>query len=86
MFPMFSLMLEKHAPVRNRHVSENFCPWLTKELKQLSVTRDRVKKQAVRFRSDILMEAYRQTRNKVNKLNIGLKIEFFYKQNSLTKW
>ena len=27
---MFSLILEKHAPVRNRWVSENFCPWLTK--------------------------------------------------------
>ena len=74
---MFSLILEKHAPVRNRRVSENFCPWLTKELKPLSVTRDRLKKQAVRFKSDILMEAYRQTRYKVNKLNIELKREFF---------
>ena len=74
---MFSLILEKHAPVRNRRVSENFCPWLTKELKQLSVTRDRLKKQAVRFKSDILMEAYRQTRNKVNMLNMELRGEFF---------
>ena len=24
--------LEKHAPIRNRRVSEHFCPWLTKEL------------------------------------------------------
>ena len=26
---MFSLILEKHTPVRNRRVSENLCPWLT---------------------------------------------------------
>ena len=77
---MFSLILEKHAPVRNRRFSENFCPWLTKELKRLSVTRDRLKKQAVSFKSDILMEAYRQTRNRVNKLNIELKREFFTKK------
>ena len=54
---MLSLILEKHAPVRNRRVSGHFCPWLTKELKQLSVARDRLKKQAVRSKSSILMEA-----------------------------
>ena len=74
---MFSLILDKHAPVRNRRVSEKFSPWLTKGLKQLSATRDRLKKQAVRSKSKILMEAYRQTRNKVNKLNTDLKREFF---------
>ena len=41
---MFSLILEKHAPVRNRRVSEKFSPWLTKDLNQLSATRDRLKK------------------------------------------
>ena len=74
---MFSFILEKHAPVRNRRVSEKFSPWLTKGVKQLSATRDRLKKQAVRSKSKILMEAYRQTRNKVNKLNTDLKREFF---------
>ena len=52
---MFSLILEKHAPVRNRRVSEKISPWLTKDLKQLSATRDRLKRQAVRFKSKILM-------------------------------
>ena len=74
---MFSLILDKHAPVRNRRVSNKFSPWLTKDLKQLSATRDRLKKQAVRSKSKILMDAYRQTRNKVNKLNTDLKREFF---------
>ena len=74
---MFSLILEKHAPVRNRRVSEKFSPWLTNDFKQLSATRDRLKKLAVRSKSKILMEAYRQTRNKVNKLNTDLKREFF---------
>ena len=41
---MFSLILEKHAPVRNRRVSVKFSHWLTKDLKQLSATRDRLKK------------------------------------------
>ena len=73
----FSLILEKHAPVRNKRVSEKVSPWLTKDLKQLSATRDRFKKQAVRSKSKILMEAYRQTRNEVDKLNTDLKQGFF---------
>ena len=73
---MFSLIPEKQAPVRNRRASEHFCPWLTKELKELSVIRDRLRKQAVRFKSESMMEAYRQTRNKVNTLNIKLMREF----------
>ena len=74
---MISLILEKHAPVGNRRVSEKFSPWLTNDFKQLSATRDRLKKLAVRSKSKILMETYRQTRNKVNKLNTDLKCELF---------
>ena len=73
---MFSLILEKHALVRNRRVLDNFSPLVAKELKQLSVTRDKSKKQAVHFKSNILLEAYRQTRNNVNKLITELKREF----------
>ena len=30
---IFSLILEKHAPTRNRRVSDKFCPWLTSDFK-----------------------------------------------------
>ena len=29
----FLLILEKHAPLREKRVSEKFCPWLTKDRK-----------------------------------------------------
>ena len=73
----FSLILEKHAPLRERRVSEKFCPWLTKDLKLMSAARDKLKKQAVRSNSEILMQAHRQMRNKVNKLNTESKREYF---------
>ena len=41
--------------------------------KQMSVTQDRLKKQAVHFEFNILMDDYRQSHSKVNKLNIELK-------------
>ena len=73
----FSLILEKHAPLRERRVSEKFCPWLTKDLKLLSAARDKLKKQAVRSNSEILMQAHRLMRNKVNKLNTESKCQYF---------
>ena len=43
----------------------------------MSAARDKLKKQAVRSNSEILMQAHRQMSNKVNKLNIESKREYF---------
>ena len=40
---MFSLILEKHAPVRNRRVSDKLCPWLTSDFKLMCKARDKLK-------------------------------------------
>ena len=74
---MFSVILERHAPTRNRRVSEKYSPWLTKEFKLICRSRDRLKKLAVSHKFHILMQAYKQMRNRVNKLNLNLKREFF---------
>ena len=74
---IFSLILEKHAPMRERRVSEKFCPWLTNDFKSMCKARDKLKKQAIRSKSDVLMQSYRDIRNKVNKMNGELKREYF---------
>ena len=43
----------------------------------MSAARDKLKKQAARSNSEIFMQAYRQMRNKVNKLNTESKREYF---------
>ena len=40
---MFSIILKKHAPTRNRRASEKFSPWLMKEFKLMCRSRDRLK-------------------------------------------
>ena len=35
---LFSLILERHAPIRNKLVSEKFSPWLTKDFHTMSAT------------------------------------------------
>ena len=58
-------------------VSEKYCPWIDKDLKGLMMTRDRLKKAALKSKSPILMDSYRQARNRVNSLNVQLKKQYF---------
>ena len=71
------LIIEKHAPMRQRRVSEKYCPWITSALKALARSRDKLQKSAMKTGSAILMEAYRRLRDKVNSLNIRLKRAYF---------
>ena len=55
----FSFILERHAPTRNRRVSDNFCPWLTNDFKLMRKARDRLRKQSIHSKSESLMVSYR---------------------------
>ena len=59
----FSLILEKHAPTRNRRVSDKFCPWLTNDFKLMCKARDNKKKRAIRTKSELLINSYKHVRN-----------------------
>ena len=74
---LFALIIEKHAPLREMRLSEKYCPWINKDLKSLMQTRDRLKKAALKSKSTVLMDSYRQARNKVNSVNIKLKKQYF---------
>ena len=56
---MLSLIIEKHAPMCQRRVSDRYCPWITCELRATIRSRDKVKKSAVKHGSALLMQAYR---------------------------
>ena len=77
---MLSLIIEKHAPLRQRRVSDRYCQWTTSELKTTMRSRDKLKKSAVKHGSALLMQAYRHIRNRVNSLNTKLKKAFFHKK------
>ena len=74
---LFSLIIEKHAPMTAMRVSEKDCPWIDKDLKKLMQTRDKLKKAAAKRKSPFLLDSYRQIRNKVNVLNIQLKKQYY---------
>ena len=72
-----NLIIEKHAPLQQRRVSQKYCPWLTPDFYKLRKSRDKLKKSAIKTKSRILMESYRHVRNKVNSLNRTLKKKYY---------
>ena len=72
-----SSIIEKHAPPRERRVTEGFSPCITPDLKQLFRTRDKMKVSAVKAKSELLMGAYRQMQCKANNLNAKMKRNHF---------
>ena len=60
-----------------KRVSERYSPWLSSSLEDLFRSRDKLKAAAVKSKSEILMTAYRQVRNKANKINADLKKAYF---------
>ena len=59
------------------HVSEKYCPWIGKDLRDLMRTRDKLRKAASKTMSHFLMDSYMQVRNKVYSKNIQLKKQYF---------
>ena len=74
---ILSLVVGKHAPLIERRVSDKSIPWPYPEIKKMLRTRDKLKTAAVKSRSNILMEAYKQVRNRTNAMNSKLKKEHF---------
>ena len=54
---MLALIIQRHAPILERHVSEQYSPWITPHLKRMIRTRDKLKTEAVKKKSEILMLA-----------------------------
>ena len=64
------MVIDKHAPLVQMGISEKYCHWINQDIQELMRNRDRMKKVALKRKSAIMMESYRQLRNKVNTMNI----------------
>ena len=66
-------------------VSEEYCPWIDRDLRDLMRTRDKLKRSAVKSKCALLRDSYRQFRNKVNSLNTQQKKEYYNNKISACK-
>ena len=74
---LFSLVIEKHAPVKNMRVSDKYCPWVNADLRALIKSRDKLKLAVCKNKSTLFMSSYRQLGDKVNNINAKLKRQYF---------
>ena len=74
---MFTGILDKHAPLRKRKGKNTYSPWVTTDLVKKRRSRDILKKRALSLNSEILMHAYINLRNQVNRENERLKQQYF---------
>ena len=74
---MLAMIIQRHAPIIERRVSERYSPWITPHLKQMIRSRDKLKTVAIKKRSVILQAVYKQLRIKVNNTCKRLKRKYY---------
>ena len=74
---VLSAIIQKHAPMVDRRVSDKYSPWMSSDLKRVIKARDKIKIAAVKNISEFLMSAYRQLRNKATKMNKEAERAYF---------
>ena len=63
---MLAMIIQRHAPILERHVSEGYSPWINHHLLQMIRSRDKLRTVAIKKKIAILQAAYKQLRNKFN--------------------
>ena len=63
-------------------MSDRYTSWLNADYFKLAKTRDEPNTRAVKSNSKVLMESYKQIRNRVNSLNTKFKREYFSEKNN----
>ena len=74
---LFSMIIDNYTPIKSMLASEKYCPWINKDLRGLIRERYKLKKEAVKHNFPPIMESYRKIRNKVNRMSIHLKRQYF---------
>ena len=58
--------LNKHAPIQNKKIRLKNVPWITRRIKKLILSRDKLKRKAIIANLETDWCNYKQIRNKVN--------------------
>ena len=63
---LFMEVLNKHAPIQNKKVRLKNVPWITRRIKELIISTEKVKRKAIITNLETDWYNYKQIRNKVN--------------------
>ena len=74
---VFMGILDRHAPVLKHKGKNTYSPWATSELLRKRCASDVLNTRAVEMGFMVLMQAYRNLRNQINRENDWLKHDYF---------
>ena len=74
---IFLSIADFHAPEITKKVRSEYAPWITDNIRQVMHRRDFLKKKAVKTGSKQLHDAYKRTRNDLNRLIKNTKATYF---------
>ena len=74
---LFMEVVDRHAPLQNKRVSNKHSPWITYELTRKIYKRNYMKKIAIQENSATAWQRYKQARNEVNNAIKSAKKQYF---------
>ena len=74
---MLMKVIDDHAPLRSRQISNRKSPWITNDLRRQICNRDYLKKKAVSTNDPEGWDQYRQARNQTNNAIKKAKRTYF---------
>ena len=85
-YQIFTIILDRHAPMKTKFFRPNNIPHMTKELRQAIMKRSRLKNLANKTKNPEHMAAYKRQRNLVANLNRQAKRSIFSYAKSKSFW
>ena len=82
---LFLQILGRHAPLQSKKIKSKSSPWITSQIKHLTITRDNLKRKAVITKLDIDWERYKKARNETNTKLRQAKRDYFSQNVSANK-
>ena len=74
---IFLSIADFHAPETTKKVRSEYAPWITNNIREVMTQRDFLKKKAVKTGSKQFHDAYKRTRNDLNRLIKNTKATYF---------
>ncbi|CAB4022889.1 Hypothetical predicted protein, partial [Paramuricea clavata] len=59
-------VLDKHAPLQSKKIKSKKLPWITNHIKQMIITRDKLKRRAIVTKHESDWKNYKRARNETN--------------------
>ena len=85
-------VLNKHAPIQNKKVRSKNVPWITRRIKKLIISAEKLKRKAIITNLETDWYNYKQIKNKVNTELRNAKKDYYSskiaskKQNPKQAW